>query len=327
MPYDAETLNDIESRLSSLASGTGLFYKKTNWKDDVTPLSAENLNKIEDCLEAATDVLVSQGAMTMRERTLNFTNFEYAYCYFTGSRINYFPSSENATRMMSCFQNCENLLQLPETLSFARCQHATSFAANCKKIAQPSSFEYPNMTHCSSMWYNCEKFNQHVELYIPKAKYIPSMFAGCNYIPSAKVTFNTSSAKDSMDSMFSSCWNLETCEFVNMYGFVTAARIFYNCRKLHTVKGFNMSKFSYGSFITNAFYNCSELVNLEILGTIQIGLNLSDCVKLSVASLLNVLNALVTTTSTRTLTLGAENLAKLTEEQIAIGINKGWTIA
>lgn len=327
MAYDAVTLNDIELRLSELASGTGLFYKKTLWKDDITPLSAENLNKIEDCLEAATDVLVSQGAMTMRERTLNFTNFEYAYFSFTGSSISFFPSTKNATRLGYCFASCQNLLEFPETLSFEKCTNANSFASNCKKVAQPDSFYFPNMTHCSSMFSNCERFNGPIEVYIPKAKYIPLMFAGCNYITSAKFTFNTTSAKDSMDGVFSSCWNLETCEFENMYGFITAARAFYDCRKLHTIRGFNMSKFSYGSFITNAFFGCSSLINLEIIGTIQISINLSDCVNLSVASLLNVLNALVPTTSTKTVNFGATNLAKLTEEQIAIGVNKGWTIA
>lgn len=328
MAYDAVTLNDIESRMSNLAAGTGLFYEKTKWIDDITPLSAENLNKIEDCLEVATDVLASQGAMTMRERTSNFTNFYATYVGYGGSEIKYFPSSTSkATIMTSCFSGCSNLLKFPNGLDFSSCTNANNFATECQKAAQLSSFYFPKLTHCGSMFYNCKAFNKPIEVYIPKAKYIPSMFAGCK-MPSIKMIFDTTSAKDTMGGIFNGCSELLTCEFVNMYGFVTAARAFYNCKKLQTVKGFNISRFSYAEFVKDTFYGCVELVNIEFLGTISVsGLNFSDCEKLSVASMLNILNALSATSTKRTITFGETNLAKLTEEQIAIGVNKGWTIA
>ena len=47
---------------------------------------------------------------------------------------------------------------------------------------------------------------------------------------------------------------------------------------------------------------------------------------LDVSSLLDVINNLATVTTTKTLTLGSTLLAKLTEEQIAVAVNKGWTV-
>lgn len=40
-----------------------------------------------------------------------------------------------------------------------------------------------------------------------------------------------------------------------------------------------------------------------------------------------VINGLQTVDTTQTLTLGTTNLAKLTEEEMAIATEKGWTLA
>lgn len=79
----------------------------------------------------------------------------------------------------------------------------------------------------------------------------------------------------------------------------------------------------------NWFANCSALENLVIEGEIKLnGMNLSECTKLTHASLISVINALQSKTSgTWTLTLGTTNLAKLTATEKAIATGKGWTLA
>ena len=44
-------------------------------------------------------------------------------------------------------------------------------------------------------------------------------------------------------------------------------------------------------------------------------------------ALVEILNNLATVTSSRTLTMGSTNLAKLTEDDKAIATAKGWTLA
>ena len=49
--------------------------------------------------------------------------------------------------------------------------------------------------------------------------------------------------------------------------------------------------------------------------------------KLSIDSIVRIFNNLITTTETKTITLNSGVLNKLTEDQIAIATNKGWTVA
>lgn len=55
--------------------------------------------------------------------------------------------------------------------------------------------------------------------------------------------------------------------------------------------------------------------------------NYSNSIRLTSTSLKSILNRLQTVSSTKTLTLGAQNLLKLTAEDIAVATNKGWTVA
>lgn len=84
-------------------------------------------------------------------------------------------------------------------------------------------------------------------------------------------------------------------------------------------------------YYARVFYKCTALETLEIYnianGTIQGPYDgFTYCTKLTVDSLMNIINALPVTTNRRTLGLGTTNLSKLSEEQIAIATNKGWTL-
>jgi hypothetical protein len=81
---------------------------------------------------------------------------------------------------------------------------------------------------------------------------------------------------------------------------------------------------------SGTFGGCKALENLLVHGTIgQNGFNVSDSTKLTHDSLMSIINALETKTSgtTGTVTLGATNLAKLTDAEKAIATQKGWTLA
>lgn len=102
--------------------------------------------------------------------------------------------------------------------------------------------------------------------------------------------------------------------------------MFRDCTSLTTVE--------LTSFISSdsMFYRCSALENLTVTGTITVNnnyLNLSYSPKLTVDSLMSVINALADNTgkTTYTVTLGATNLAKLTDEQKQIAIDKNYTLA
>ena len=172
------------------------------------------------------------------------------------------------------------------------------------------------------------------------------MFNGCNNLTTVP-TFNTSNVTD-MSSMFNSCNNLTTVPQLNTsnvnymsYMFVSCAYklttiplldtsnvtnmdgMFYNCYTLTTVPALDANKVI---DMNNMFDNDSNLKSI-LMTNIGTDLNISSSTKFERSDLLVILNNLKTVTETKTLTMGATNLAKLTDEDKAIAINKGWTLA
>ena len=96
-----------------------------------------------------------------------------------------------------------------------------------------------------------------------------------------------------------------------------------NCSSL---TDFAQVDLSAGTDFGGAWNGCSNLTNLGGFGVIKESFSLSDSPKLTVESLMNVINQAATVTG-KTMTLGSTNLAKLTDEQKSVATSKGWTLA
>lgn len=82
----------------------------------------------------------------------------------------------------------------------------------------------------------------------------------------------------------------------------------------------------------DTFLRCDVLKDIVFEGEIGENLNMSGCSKLSEESLANILDCLYDyasegNTSSHTLNLGSTNIAKLTQQQQQIALDKGWTLA
>lgn len=79
---------------------------------------------------------------------------------------------------------------------------------------------------------------------------------------------------------------------------------------------------------SNMVSRCYSLMEIENISNINVALSFSDCTLLSHETLIKILNALVDLTgqTSKTLTLGAANKAKLTNEELQIAINKNWSV-
>lgn len=101
---------------------------------------------------------------------------------------------------------------------------------------------------------------------------------------------------------------------------------FYDCRGLKTISMPN----SIREIGDRAFDSCSALENVTLeSGFNATGLDLSASTKFSVDTMIAMFNALADLTGqqAKTLTIGSTNLAKLSNEQIAIATQKNWTLA
>ena len=82
------------------------------------------------------------------------------------------------------------------------------------------------------------------------------------------------------------------------------------------------------TFISSNFLNCSALTTFNTVSNFNpTGLNLSYSPLLTVDTMVSMFNNLATIVTTKTITLGATNLAKLTEGEKAIATGKRWTLA
>ena len=100
--------------------------------------------------------------------------------------------------------------------------------------------------------------------------------------------------------------------------------MFANCTSLSTVPQLDVSGVT---DMGSMFYNCSSLEQIRMIN-INANLDISDSTKFTREALLEIIGNLKAQTSgNKTLTMGATNLAKLTDEDKAIATNKGWTLA
>lgn len=145
----------------------------------------------------------------------------------------------------------------------------------------------------------------------------------------AGVTLDTSKAT-SLSSMFgySSATEVPTIDSTSLS---QLDRIFEGSRLLKTIEKLVLKPNGSQTFV-NVFTNCAALENLVIEGVIgQNGFNVQGSAKLTHDSLMSIINALQDKTSATgtswVVTLGTENLAKLSNSEKAVATQKGWTLA
>ena len=217
--------------------------------------------------------------------------------------------TSNVTDMQYMFYNCTNLTTLD--VSNWNTSNVTSMLymfANCNQLTSldVSNWNTSKVTTMKHMFYWCDKLtsldvNNFDTSNVTNMSY---MFCGCNNLTSLDLSNFDTSKVTNMTYMFSGCNKLIE---LNMS----------NC---------DISKVTSSSNISGAFSSCTALVDFQAPKNISANMDVSSSTALSHDSLMSIINNLITTTSSKTLTLGATNLAKLTADEIAIATNKGWTV-
>ena len=155
-------------------------------------------------------------------------------------------------------------------------------------------------------------------------------FYGRKYMKSIKISLAEDAEVDEEgEGVFQMCTKLETVVLGNGFGtnFVNCFAMFDGCASLQSIRfppGF-------GKVSTSAKYmfeGCTSLKTITGDLALKVSFSLEDC-PLSAASIQNVISSIQTLADgeSATLTLGKDNLAKISSETLAIAMSKGWTVS
>ena len=145
-------------------------------------------------------------------------------------------------------------------------------------------------------------------------------FFDCGWLKS--ISLNTTTGVPmkvkSMSETFNYCSQLKTLPLMDLTQCTRFSVI--SCSSLESIPAYDLSN------ITSI--NLSDLYKLkEFHATgMKVSFNISFSTNFTKEALVEILNNLATITTTQTLTMGATNLAKLTDSDKAIATDKGWTI-
>ena len=153
------------------------------------------------------------------------------------------------------------------------------------------------------------------------------MFRTCSNLTSLDTSNWDTSSVTNMSNMFNGCSRLTSLDLSNWgtSNVIDTYGMFQNCFSLTSV---DLSNWDTSSLISTTimFSNCRGLISLKWTNW-MLTIDISGSAKLTSECLKDLLSNLATVTNGQTLTLGSTNLAKLTDSEKAIAINKGWTLA
>ena len=207
-----------------------------------------------------------------------------------------YDDTSNVTTMNNMFHSCTNLTTIP-LLNTINVNVMTGMFYSCSSLTAIPLLNTSNVTAMDSMFHGCTSLTT-----------IPSL----NTI---NVTL--------MSRMFAGCTSLTTIPLLNTSNVTGINMMFYGCTNLTTIPELDVSKVT---TFSDTFYHCSNLKSILMTGMKE-PFNISASTKFERTDLVTILNNLATVTTTKKLTMGATNLAKLTDEDKAIATNKGWTLA
>lgn len=187
------------------------------------------------------------------------------------------------------------------------------------------------ISHVSSV--NTYIFDKCNSLENVEVKYFwTNMFSNCTNLKTAK-SIGVGSSGSTGNSVFQNDTALETV-IISEGNTAIGTKVFYGCTSLKTVYLPSSITTATKNSLTAtnsyyAFYNCTALEDVQLGQDWNMSLRLNVSNNLTVDSMVAMFNSLkdLTGETAKTLTLGETNLAKLTDEQKAIAINKNWTLA
>lgn len=347
-PNLVDIFTDIAASIKAKTGETGLLYP-VDFADEIAAIHTDPTLLEKNIVENGTYTAAQEGADGYSVVTVNVpqpnpfrdaweayksehpTNWDYAFYPYRGM-LAYLPSLEglsfaesgSVTSTVSMFGGCKNLVSVP-LFNTSAVTTMQSMFSGCTSLASVPLFDTSSVENMREMFYNCSSLVTVPLFNTSHVTNMIQMFAGCSQLTSVPL-LNTSGVTD-MSKMFTNCSNLNTVPLFDLGNVTGMSDVFFNCSSLEVIPAFDVSKSAqYPGFFSLTFSGCSNLKEMHMFGMAK-SFNISASTRFTRAALVEILTNLATITSTQTVTMGADNLAKLTDDDKAIALNKGWTLA
>ena len=235
--------------------------------------------------------------------TISDQIYPLAPLYIIHKNMNFSISDGNRFYYNSVTLECIKMVNSTRTDTKIR------FNGSLTSLKKIIGFSAPNVTNVSSLFQNCSALDD------------ANMQEIIESIDWSKVTVIESMCRTSVPISYLPYMDTSSVtDFSYAFDNAFALRVIENLDFTSATRGIN------NMFLSKGLISINKISNIKLSG-----MNLSNSIYLNHDTLIRVLNALYDyasegSTSTYTLTLGATNLAKLTDEEKAIATNKGWTL-
>lgn len=246
-------------------------------------------------------------------------------------------NTETLDTMYEFFAGCTYLLNIPN-INTSKVTNMRMMFSGCSKIKTIPMLNTEKVTNMQGMFTECTSLIEIPELYTNNVSDMSSMFSYCKNlktIPTMNTNKVTTMALMFYNSGITTIPELNTSNVTNVYN------MFYSCSGLITIPKLNFENVNNVSGFLSGAGNVINIGGFENLGKAYLtdksanytnyGLVLTNCSKLTHDSLMNIINNLYDIKTKgckeQRLQLGPTNLAKLTDEEKQIAINKGWNLS
>ena len=179
-----------------------------------------------------------------------------------------------------------------------------------------------DVTDMIAMFSSCQNLTSIPLLDTSKVWSMNQTFGSCNALVSVPL-FDTSNVIQ-MRSLFENCTSLTDVPEFNTSNVTDMYAMFYSCYNLAIIPAFDVSNVTDMGYM---FESCTSLAEIH-MQNIGADLDIHYSEVFTTEALNEIIGNLKTLNGeTKTLTMGANNLAKLTDEDKAVATNKGWTLA
>ena len=224
--------------------------------------------------------------------------------------------TSNVMKTARMFDGCSSLTTIPQ-LDTSKVTNMTSMFSNCTALTTIPLLDTSSVTNMSQMFYECTSLTSIPQLDASNVTTVSYMFKKCTSLISLG-NFETLKLSKFYDSYDTDAW-LYRCSQLQKLGVV-------DCDSVTDIRYFFSSVIN----TLTEFGGCRNLGKKSSVSNTNSNYFLNYVPNLTYESVMNILNGLYDRASAGlsvlTLKLHANHLAMLSEDDIAIATNKGWTI-